>query len=178
VGSRSEAGKSRTVSSSRGGRAGSAGGFAAVVFFGRLQARTRCPGESGGGLGNQGRRWSAQERQPHVGEGPQGRDGSPPRWPGSPQLRLWRTGTGSPSEWSLRWSGPGDGLETEWGAGAGTSPSGLGAGLHGGWLFRQLFAAESTRSLLSERSPPEFRVTRTLVRITRTSPGKWNLRIP
>jgi hypothetical protein len=45
-----------------------------------------------------------------------------------------------------------------------------------GWLFRQLSTAESTRSLLSERSPPELRVTRTLVRITRTSPGKWGLR--
>ena len=45
-----------------------------------------------------------------------------------------------------------------------------------GWMLRQLSGAESTRSLLSEPSSPEFRVTRTFVRITRTSPGKKGLR--
>jgi hypothetical protein len=60
----------------------------------REAARTSSlPGESGGGLGNQGHGRSAQERQPQVGKGPKGRDGSPPRWSGRPQLRLWRTGT-------------------------------------------------------------------------------------
>jgi hypothetical protein len=43
VGSGREAGKSRAVGSSRGGRAGSAGGFAATVFFGRPHVRARCP---------------------------------------------------------------------------------------------------------------------------------------
>jgi hypothetical protein len=45
-----------------------------------------------------------------------------------------------------------------------------------GWMLRQLSGAESTRSLLSEISPPEFHETRTSVRISWTSPGKNGLR--
>jgi hypothetical protein len=43
VGSGSKAGKSQAVGSSRGGRVGSAGGFAATVFFGRPHERARYP---------------------------------------------------------------------------------------------------------------------------------------
>jgi len=46
-----------------------------------------------------------------------------------------------------------------------------------GWMLRQLSGAESTRSLLSEISSPEFHETRTSVRISWTSPGKKGLRV-
>ena len=46
---------------------------------------------------------------------------------------------------------------------AGPPPSGGGAvASQLGWLFRQLSGAESTGNLLSEHSPPEYRVTRTI----------------
>lgn len=45
-----------------------------------------------------------------------------------------------------------------------------------GWMLRQLSGAESTRSLLSEISSPEFHETRTSVRISWTRPGKNGLR--
>ena len=86
------------------------------------------PGEAGSGLGNQDAAGTSRRGNPHTGMGRKAATVRRRGGPGDPDFGRGGTGTGSLDEWSLRWSGHGDGSGAWGGAGSRTTSFGRGSG--------------------------------------------------